>query len=232
MVRSSVKIFFVFLIILFSGCNIKNGYFLTQANKVLKEQKSKFGLDFYKNDLLNHFPKKIKNNNVSFWSSPPTCPPTYKCYKQYGDVFYIVNKADYQKELNILFEREIAFKSTYNDSNIIINLSNLKNNNFPVEKSNKYCANKLPIPYFESYNFGLGEKIKSKQIKDEVFESYTYTIPSDLQIYVLQAEAGNFWKVNCNENRPEALKEWQHGYSKGFAISNEEDIVIYWSMIW
>jgi len=51
-------------------------------------------------------------------------------------------------------------------------------------------------------------------------------------VFVLGAEAGDFWKESCNENRPESLLEWKHGYSKGIAISEEKDILIYWTIVW
>ncbi len=60
----------------------------------------------------------------------------------------------------------------------------------------------------------------------------TYYVPSDLQVHVVDARAGNFWKNDCNEYRPESLKEWKHGYSKGFATSKKENIIVYWTMIW
>ena len=73
---------------------------------------------------------------------------------------------------------------------------------------------------------------KNVEVDEVPYFDYTYTIPSDLQVYVIEAEAGDFWKVNCNEQRQESLKEWKHGYSRGFATSEEGNILVFWAMIW
>ncbi len=218
-------------LILFSKCNT-NGY--QNSNGILDQVKSTFGVETNVSDLLSHFPKKIKNNNIHLKSSPPFCPPpsTIKCRAQFGDVYLIVEKSDYKSELTKLLDKKVLYKTAYSAKNIIINLSELRHSLFPVKKCNKWYANKLPIPYFESYDFGLGQKEESRNIEGETFSNYTYTIPEDLEVYVIKAEPGDFWKISCNENRPKALKQWQHGYSKGVAISDKDNKVVFWVMIW
>lgn len=221
-----ISLFLVFI----SGCNMNK--YTHDVNEILDREKTTFGIETNKSNLLEHFPKKIKNNNMFSGVYPPSCPPTYECSKQYGDIFLIVDKPDYQEELSKFLEGNLAYKTSYTDSNIIINLSELKRKRFPIEKCNKWHANKLPIPCFEGYNFGLGEKEIKKEIKGETYVDHTYNIPFDLQVYVIRAEAGDFWIESCNEKRPKDLKEWQHGYSIGFAISDEENIIVYWTMVW
>lgn len=233
MVRSSFKIILTLLTII-SGCNTNSSYYLTQANKMLNEQRKGFGKESSKDSLLSHFPTRIKNDSVSFHSSPPSCPPSFRCSKQFGEIYIIVDKLDYQEELSNLLAGKIGYKAAYVDINVIVNLSELRKDIFPVEKCNKWYAEKLPIPYFEDYDFGLGEKKEKKIIEGEEtpYYNHIHTIPSDLQVYVVKAEAGDFWKESCNEARPESLKEWQHGYSKGFATSEKENMIVYWTMIW
>ena len=62
--------------------------------------------------------------------------------------------------------------------------------------------------------------------------NYTYTIPADLEVYVTNAKIGNFWKEDCNEKRPTTLDVWKNGFSKGFAISQENDMILFWAMVW
>lgn len=218
------------LLIFITGCNMNN--FNNNSKPTLEKEVLTFAIETNKPNLTDHFPKKIKNNKIYFFSNPPSCPPTYECSKQYGEIFINVIKSDYLEELQKLLNGKIAYKTAYIDSNFIINLSQLKKDIFPVEKCNKLITNKLPIPYFESYNSGKGEKVVEKIVNGESYFDYKYTVPDDLQVFVIQAEAGDFWTVDCNEKRPESLKEWQHGYSKGFAISEKEDMLIYWTMIW
>lgn len=231
MARNSFSILVILLTIV-SGCSTNNSYYLTQANNLLTEQRIMFGKETSKNNLLSHFPNRINSDSVSFHSSPPSCPPTFKCSKQFGEIYFIVDTPDYQEELSNLQSGNIAYKTSYTNNNIIVNLSELKRDIFPVAKCNKWFANKYPIPYFESFNFGLGKREEKKIVDGETHYNYTYSIPSDLQVCVIAAEAGDFWKENCNEKRPESLKEWKHGYSRGIATSEKEKIIVYWTMVW
>ena len=218
------------LIVSFGGCNTNS--YMRNLNHLFNEQKVAFGKEMNMSNLLTHFPKKIINKNVFFEAKPPTYSYSHKYRKQFGDIFLAVNKSEYHKEFSALLNEEMSYVSAYTDSNTIINLSELRKDIFPVEKCNKWYQNKLPIPYFESYDFGLGDQETKKKVDGVLCFEYTHVIPSDLQVYVINAEAGDFWKESCNEKRPLALKEWQHGYSKGFAVSEEQNIVIYWVMIW
>lgn len=205
--------------------------YLAKVNSHLKEQKKTFGDDYLKSDLLSHFPDKVTDTtNFSMFSSPPSCPPSFKCSAQFGEI-YLITTRDSVKE--IWLKNNSQFKTLYvADSNIIINQTELRKDMFPVEKCNKSFDNKYPIPYFESYDFNLGETKYEKEIDGENYWDYIHTIPRDLEVFVLGAEAGDFWKESCNENRPESLREWKHGYSKGIAISEEKDILIYWTILW
>lgn len=228
--KNTIK--FIFILILFVGCKTNRNLYI--LNQEINKLKVSFGIETNKKYFLDFFPEKITSINNFMESYPPSSPPTYKYCKQYGDVILIVNINDYQKELLNLLSKEIYYKTEYTNENIIVNLSEFKNNVFPVKKCNTWYNKKLPIPYFEKYNFGLGELKKKKYLKGEEipYYNYTYKIPNDLQVYVLGAEAGNFWKESCNEVRPESLKNWKHGYSKGFAMSEIEEMLIFWTMIW
>ncbi len=224
---------YIFFIILFVGCNSNENNVLKQMNKLLEEQRSGFSKDYLKKDLLVHFPERIKNNRMSCFSYPASCPPTFKCSSQFGEICFIVDKFDYMKELNeLLLDTSQMCVYDYNEDNIIIKTTELRGDRFPVEKCNKWFADKLPIPYFENYDFGLGEVQETVEVDGQVYCESIYSIPSDLQVYVIDAKAGDFWKESCNENRPESLKEWKHGYSRGIAISESENIIVYWTMIW
>ena len=214
-----------------AGCINKNeSYFLSKMNNALKEQKSNFDKEYQRKNLLSHFPDNIKNNGLSLHSSPPSCPPSFRCSAQFGNIYLICNTTDSTNTFipdNVLYEVEYI-----SDSNIVIDLSELRRTIFPEAKCNQWYANKYPIPYFESVDFGFGWGKTRKIVDGETYYNYTHTIPPDLKVYVISAEPGNFWKVKCDEKRPASLKEWQNGYSRGIAISEEKDIVVYWTMVW
>jgi len=220
----------IIVFILLCSCANKN-YIDKDINKSLKKLKENFGTDFLKDSLLSHFPEII-NNVTLFQTNPPACPPSYDCIKQYGDVVLIVDKNDYKNELKSIIEGDILFKTVYSDTNIVLDLSELERNYFPNTICNKYYNNKMPIPFFESYDFGLGKQKICKEIEGQDYYKYAYVIPSDLVIFLIQAESGSFWKEPCNNNRPEPLKEWKNGYSKGIAISDKQEIAVFWTMIW
>ncbi len=197
----------------------------------IKEIETAFESEYLKSNLLSHFPEKIKDNKKFRMSSfPPYCPPSYECRAQFGKV-YLIDKRDASMENG--FINSCLYHTAYSDDSlIIINQIGLRKELFTEEKYNKAFKHRYPIPYFENYDFKLGEKTSTEVIEGEKHVNYIYTIPNDLEVYVLEAEAGNFWKENCNENRPESLKEWKHGYSKGIATSATEKLIIYWTMIW
>lgn len=214
------------------GCNhspVKQHLIKVSAH--INAMKNKFGTDYLKSDLLSHFPNEIKDTtHLSLLSSPPTCPPSFECRKQFGEV-YLITKRDTITENRI--KDNYLYKTKYlSDSNIIINLPELKFNRFSIEKCNKEFDNKYPIPYFESYDFNLGEKTFEKDIDGEIYVDYLYTIPKDLMVYVIKAEAGNFWKEDCQEIRQGSLNKWENGYTKGIAVSEEKELMVYWTMIW
>ena len=220
---------FIILIILMAKCSSAP---LVELNKRYTKSIVNFGNESIIKNINDHFPHKIKNFNLQFYSSPPSCPPTFDCIAQYGDIYLIVNKSDYEEQTNSLMDIPIEYQTEYTEDNIIINLNSLKQDVFSVDKCNKCFSNKLPIPYFESYDFGLGKNIIETKVKNDTLYDYQYTIPDDLEVCVIKAESGDFWKKNCNEKRPASLKEWQHGYSKGFAISKKENKIVYWTMVW
>lgn len=225
-------IFLALLLFSLAGCYfnpVKQHLFEVSAHIVA--MKTKFGKDYLKPNLLSHFPNEIKDTtNLRLHSSPPSCPPSFKCGKQFGEV-YLITTIDSLTEKSI--KENCLFETEYqSEHNIIINLPELKFDRFPVEKCNKAFNNKYPIPYFESYDFNLGEKEFEKIINKEKYWNYVHIIPSDLKVYVMKAEAGNFWKEDCKEIRPNSLEKWKNGYSKGVAISEEKKIMIYWTMVW
>jgi hypothetical protein len=233
MAQNKMKLIIIFSAILLASCAERQSYYLRETNSILSGQYETFSDETTIKGLLDHFPRKIKNDSVGLWAFPPS-PHAFICEKQHGDILIRVQKSDYAIELNELLSKKIDYHTVYSDSSIIINLSELRRSIFPVEKCNKWYDNKPPIPYFESYDFRLGVEEEKKIIEGEEipYFNYLYTIPNDLQVYVIEAKAGDFWKVSCNEARPESLKEWKHGYSRGIATSDSLDILVFWAMVW
>ncbi len=230
---------FIWLLIIllgYSSCNYNENSYVLKLNAILIKQKKNFGKKIiYISGLLDFFPE-IKSVNTIGHYVPPSCPPDVDCYFQAGNAIIIGNKKDYLQDFKKAVDSGIVYKTVYfNSDNFIIDIRELKNKLFPINKCNKFRKNKMPIPYFEGYDFGLGEKkTLEKQLEGEPRPRYRtiYNVPKDLKVYVIDAKAGNFWIFDCKENRPKALKQWQHGYSKGVAISDKDNKVVFWVMIW
>ena len=202
---------------------------VSKADHRFKEGKNSFLNQFNNRSLFVHFPERVTSDCLGMYSSPPSRRGT----KNTGLLYLICPLDKPGNEIEKIIKESTLYYTEYGDStNIIINLSELKHTVFPVPRSNKWYASKYPIPYFESFDFGLGEKETRKIVDGETYYNYTHTIPPDLKVYVISAEPGNFWKVKCDEKRPASLKEWQNGYSRGIVISEEKDIVVYWTMVW
>lgn len=213
-----------------SGCVTKqDNVNSTQFYELLRQQKITFGKDYNVGNLLSHFPETTKDSMQTFHVDPPTCPPSFNCLAQFGEVYLVcksIENSDYVVD-------DATYESKYfNDSNIVVDVSELRKTVFPNEKCNTWHDGSVPIPYFERFNFGLGKKEIRTELDGETIVEALYTVPSDLFVYVFEAKAGNFWKENCDEKRPESLKEWKNGYSKGIAISKKESLIVYWTMIW
>lgn len=218
------------LALLVLGCvTNKDDINSSQFYELLKQQKITFGKDYNVENLLSHFPETTQDSVQTFYVANSTCPPSFDCLAQFGEV-YLVCKS---KSDNDSVVENAIFKTKYScDSNIVVNVSELRKDIFPNMKCNIGYDNKYPIPYFERYNFGIGKKELKKELDGDTIVEQMYTVPSDLFVYVIDAKAGNFWKENCNERRPDSLRDWKNGYSKGIAISRRESIIVYWTMIW
>lgn len=78
-----------------------------------------------------------------------------------------------------------------------------------------------PIPYFN---------IKDEGLLDLSYSKNTCGLSSDFTIYVLEVKSGNYIKeLKPLDYMP---KGWGNGYSKGYAISLEKKITIYWVIVW
>jgi hypothetical protein len=202
------------------------------VNTILTIQQKSFAKDSYVGDLLNFIPEKVNDNNVFFEVFPPACPPTYECSAQFGDIYLNINKESHQDLYEETLKQKFKFKTDYYEENIIINLYELKDSIFHTDKCNISYDHKYPIPHFEDHDFGLGCITEEKSLNGEKYLNYKYMIPNDLIVYVVDAQSGNFWRKDCNEKRPNTLGVWKHGYSKGYAISNVKNMIIFWAMIW
>jgi hypothetical protein len=225
----------IFLLIVisisFSNCSFnKEKLYLSNLNRHYNNGKDIFVKNYQKSNLLDFFPEQIIDTSSRYSSFPPTCPPRFECMSQFGETFLCTSLDSFS---GINMQDSLLYATTYFcDSNLIINQFEFAKVKTVIDKCNIYFNGRYPIPCFENYNLGLGKTTEEQVINQETHYLNIYTVPSDLKVYVVEAEAGDFWEIPCNEERPESLKHWKHGYSKGHAISEDLNLIIYWAMIW
>lgn len=197
------------------------------ADYVFSDVKKSIVEQVGENDMFVHFPENITSDCLGMRYTSPSEGGS-DCI---GDL-YLTYGFD-ESLVEQLTKDSILYYTEYRDSaNVIINMSEFRRNIFPIKKCNKWFCGNYPIPYFENFDFGLGEHRNEKIVDGVTYWDCIYTVPNDLRIFVISARSGKFWKKECDENRLEILKEWKNGYSSGIAITKENNKVIYWAMIW
>jgi hypothetical protein len=82
-----------------------------------------------------------------------------------------------------------------------------------------------PVIYFEEMK--LAEDMKQKQIFSSKSKS---GLASNFKIYVFESKHGKYWKgLKPLDYMP---KGWQNGFSKGVCINDEDNVIIYWFLVW
>ena len=221
MKKGIIYIIFLFFIVLGCSKNNKN----TNENNIeelKKEQLSKVNkeykksLAFYKDSFVDHFPKKLNNNYITYTESVSPEAGLIRL-----DLIY-----KYTVDNN--FEQEAIAKYSSTDTCLLIanRFANRDNYSYNIVlnhedslKINRECyRNKYPIPNFW-HNDYTTDKTACK-------------LPKDFNIYVLNAKAGRFLKDKYLTDESYMPKSWKNGYSKGVAISEDRGVIIYWIIIW
>lgn len=202
-----------------------------ESNRDFQIEKKKIHNDLNDSSLFSFFPKEIKSGYTRMRITPMD---TTRMDPLIGFLYLTYSLSNPGTDLDQTLSKDILYSTNYNEENMIIDVSELNKNRFPISKCNKYLENKYPIPYFENWDFGLGES-KTEKMTDDNGKTYYQTyfnIPSDLKVYVLSSNPENPIASKFDVNRPESLKVWKHGYSSGIAVSKKENLVMYWFMQW
>lgn len=185
-------------------------------------------LEVYSVDsIFSHFPSEVHNSNLfSGFFEPP----------QIGDCFgdlFIGIKTTKENLLLLKNQKFIAIDSLNSKTFLIMKLDLVKdslyNTKNPIDTSFKF-----PIADLHLNDFYLGDIPDSTYIADinKYVSLPCHKTPNDLIIYLIDAKEGYFWKNKCDRYRPKRLGKWMHGYSRGYAISLKEQIIIYWVVTW
>lgn len=222
---------FILLAITFSACT--NMVLDSNYRKLIKQSETEFEKWYGLNGLFNHFPESISNDSIiNMLYTIPADMEKYKEHNNYISENYLVLKI--KDDILNYYPDSILFKTNYSGDNFIIDLGFRFYTQLDTLKiRNVARPDSYPIPYFEDFDFGFGDEPLTywdNQGNESVANKYN--IPDDLEVYVLKAKNGDFWKVKCDIFRPESLEVWKNGCSSGIAISKKRNIVVYWMMAW
>lgn len=223
--------FLIFLfIICFANCQNNN----KQSQKLINE------FQIYINEYtvlnvdstLKHFPnikdiKSNRNNSLAIISG---------FFGVFSNGFVYTNKIKIEEIENI--KNNFCFIDSidyFNDT-----IFRIKSDYYNRNPKLNINITELSFPY-PTFYFGLldvGDTSNCFKYFDEMhnsnFPKYNVNtiVPNDLKLYLIDSKNGVFLKSKTNLNYYSTLNEWEHGYSKGIAISLQYQLISYWFMIW
>lgn len=208
------KILLIFIVSIFvSCCNNKEIQRVNKMYLITKQQ----CLDRVNVGLFNHFPDTLSSGFISF-------NPRKESYYRYESYILTYDYSSEKEQIDSLIRDSVIFYTRYCDDNMIINLTDTM---FSKAKCNKY-----PIPHFDSEDFGLGAYRVNKEFSGGSTSRCIFYLPDDLEVYVISSKPGYYFTFGKELVRPEELKEWKHGYSRGIATSKKLDEIYYWAIVW
>ncbi len=218
--------FYLILIFLFSSCKGFNNYKLYKAIKI---NNGKIEKSLILDDVFNHFETLDELDFISAdFLVPPVNPSSYYVRSQRAYSIVICSLKD--SLLNA--PKSFIYKTVASNINNFI-VSMIFKEKVVFNKSHDiYYPNSYPIPDLGRYDFKLGFNQTDTIIGGKRYMHQRYIVPSDMEVYVQEAEHGCFWKEESDVYRPSSMKEWEHGYSKGTAISKEEKLIMFWFIVW
>ena len=211
------------LVLFMSSCN--NSY--DPSCSAFKSCRSSLLKQYKKTNIFSHFPKPtgdpIAFSGVKVLSSSK---------KTSGYLYQFSSFDDDNKNIDKVRKDSYIFKTKYDSQdNIIIDLYGFKYDR--KSDYNMWHKDKYPVPKFEEVDFLLGTEFEmSEDEKGNVRTVSNYVVPSDLEVVVVDSKSGYFWKASLDNKRPETLREWKHGYSRGYAVSEKYKKIVYWTIVW
>lgn len=221
-----IKVLIICSVVLFS-C-VSSPY--KESHETLRKCKASFDKKYRITNLFDHFPDQDISQPILYYGVQ--LMPTYKYIRGY--LYQFVRYENDSVGLCEKIKEDVLYNTKYaNQDNIFIDFIGFSDVSKPDPKSNKWYKDKYPIPYLGNVNLGLGETFEEKiDDKGKKYRDYNSIIPEDLEMFVIDAQLGYFWKGDSDSKRPESLKEWKNGYSRGYAISKKEKMIVYWTIIW
>ena len=172
-------------------------------------------LNSYPSILTSHFPQKdsLKQDFFSQIFYP----------SEFSPLLYYIKQTESDTTIDSLISD--SSKIPYSDSSFyIVNKHLRKDNTLSMPQSydsfeaQDFEKNAVPIPNF----------YKSSDFKEE---NYHY-LNDSYSIYIVEASSEKCCEEELHRGDWHMPNQWKDGYTKGYAINEKENEVIYWYVIW
>jgi len=211
----------IVLLILISCNNTSNN----RSNKEIAETEKKY-LEFkseFDSWLVTHFPENLKNETFYFTKAKNATKHNIGLYLYEYDVeLSVIRRIRNSLEKNAIAKYHIT------DSLLLII------NRFETQQTDQDRS----IPQItDSTLLDSGKYERLYPVPNFIdYEKPIYTngiwLPKDFSLYVLEAKGGNYCKEFDLKENFQMPEGWKNGFSKGVAISERDNTIIYWGVIW
>lgn len=191
----------------------------------------KQSISFFNDQLVNHFPTNLPDS-CSFGATVPK-KDNIKMLGFGVDAVLLWKGYPTSKYKNLSSQLKELSKAIYlaTDTNLLLVFSycdvikiegRTYINQEPPErqalaKHNPTITRNLPVPLFEI---------------DEYKGNTMCGLTKDFKLYVLDADYGKYIADKYLQECDCLPKKWKHGYSKGIALSDKRQVIIYWVIVW
>jgi hypothetical protein len=180
------------------------------------------------NSAVSHFPvwDSVNVKSLSYFQENMKTPISLILDVSYGDDKYLEIKQ--------------------NIENNVLKILNVNDTSFLIALQHPFVTEGGTIIYLLNYPDSMKEKnIITRNINNDttniilpIFEQNSINdigLTDDYKIYFIDSKQGKF--INENYYETDTLitimpKRWEHGYSRGYALSDKQKQIIYWVVVW
>lgn len=219
------NIVFVLFITISSISCLNTNY--EQANKIYYDRNKRL----FPKELTGHFPDQAHEGSIDGYTRfsneklADSCfsPSEFVISNGYKQEDYLAIKQKFLHNKYVIHpsDTNIILLMSYCDVLIIdgdIFRNREDEKTKELAKKNSYRDNSIPIPIFKLEDF--------KQVDNPC------NLSSDFIIYVIDAQPGIYLDNKILNECVCMPNNWKHGFSRGVALNDKENIVIYWLEIW
>ncbi|MFO8055500.1 MAG: hypothetical protein R6U19_10110 [Bacteroidales bacterium] len=209
---NKIKVFII--IVLFYSCHAA----LNQPNLSYDYNKLQ---ENFKEEFYSHFPRQVSGDYIFNIEGVKATKTSNRC-----GASLLVNMQ--KEEITKLKERiSDSILAEYKPSDRCLLTVNMLTNNIAgsifIEHYNKLCTEEyIPVPDFSS--LFVNSKLSLYTEEGKLTDNFT--------LYILKSEPGKFLDKKYLTEGIGLTEKWRNGYSRGIAINEKDNIVIYWLEIW